>query len=448
MNAIVTVNVSQQVAPIPSTLQRTGALISVGGTTLEPNTSLFLPDAATLTAHLTPGATLSGLTWAAGVVTATATAALPYSVSDTVDLTIEGAAPAGYNGTFLCTITGANTFTYDLASNPGAETAFGTWTPGSVAELQSMVNTYFAQGTSVALFAGAGASAGAGNGIYVLELGPEGINEAVNSLAKYLSDPPLGSVKFYAFLIPRDWDVEDETDLLALVTAYSNPTGLTYFYITTGAAGNYTGQKAAFTVIEAATKPAGEFTAAAFLYKALSYNPSSANLVAPMEWAYVYGVTPDPLSAADQVTDAAEGANWVGTGAEGGISNLVIVNGQFADKSPFNYWYAVDWVVINVSQALAAAVINGSNTPTNPLYYNQAGINSLQKVAQNTVNNGISFGIILPPAPVAAVPFAQYVEQNPGDYAIGRYAGLSLTFTPARGFAAIVVNLVASNIPQ
>ena len=448
MNAVVTVNVSQQVAPVPSTLQRTGALISVGGTTLPANTSLFLPDAATLTPHLTPGAALTGLAWAAGVVTVTTAAPLPYAISDTVDLTIAGSAPAGYNGTFLCTVTGANQFTYNLASNPGAETGFGTWTPGSVAELQSMVNTYFAQGTSVSLFAGAGAAGGAGNGVYVLELGPEGINAAVNSLAGYISEPPLGSVRFYAFLIPRDWDLEDEPDLLALVTAYSNPTGLTYFYITTNAAGNYTGKKAAFTVIEAATKPAGEFTAAAFFYKALSYNPSSASLVAPMEWAYVYGVTPDPLSAADQVADTAEGANWVGTGAEGGISNLLIVNGQFADKTPFNYWYAVDWVILNVSQALAAAVINGSNTPTNPLYYNQAGINVLQKVAQSTVNNGISFGLILPPAPVQAVPFAQYVEQNPGDYAIGKYAGLSLTFTPARGFNAIVVNLVASNIPQ
>ena len=98
--------------------------------------------------------------------------------------------------------------------------------------------------------------------------------------------------------------------------------------------------------------------------------------------------------------------------------------------------------------AFLSSVSLMSNTPTNPLYYNQAGINVLQKVAQSTVNNGISFGLILPPAPVQAVPFAQYVEQNPGDYAIGKYAGLSLTFTPARGFNAIVVNLVASNIPQ
>lgn len=448
MNAIVTVNVSQQVAPTPSTLQRTGAAISVGGTTLAPGTSLFLPDAATLTPYLATALPNSSFAWSAGTVTVTTAAALPYTTGDKATLTISGAAPAGYNGTFLCDITGANTFTYPLASDPGAFTSPGDWLPGSVAELQSMVATYFAQGTSVALFAGAGASTIGGNGLYVLELGAEGITEAVASLATYIETPPVGAVKFYAYLIPRDWDTEDETDLLALVTLYSSPTGLTYFYITTGAPGNYTGHKAAFTVVEAATKPAGEFTAAAFFYKALSYNPSSASLVAPMQWGFVYAVTPDPLSAADQVTDTAEGANWVGTGAEGGISNLVIVNGQFADLAPFNYWYAVDWVILNVSQALAAAVINGSNTPTNPLYYNQAGINVLQKVAQSTVNSGISFGLILPPAPVQAVPFAQYVEQNPGDYAIGKYAGLSLTFTPARGFNAIVVNLVASNIPQ
>ena len=108
---------------------------------------------------------------------------------------------------------------------------------------------------------------------------------------------------------------------------------------------------------------------------------------------------------------------------------------------------ALDWLAINVAQALANAIINGSNLPTNPLYYNQAGINTLQKVAQATVNNGISFGLILSPATVQAVPFTTYVQQHPGDYATGTYNGLSLTFVPLRGFSSITIYLTASNIP-
>jgi len=139
--------------------------------------------------------------------------------------------------------------------------------------------------------------------------------------------------------------------------------------------------------------------------------------------------------------------NWIGTGAEGGISNKIIFWGTFMDRNPFNYWYSVDWLSINVEISLANAIINGSNTPTNPLYYNQAGINTLQKVAQATTNNGIAFGLILSPASVQAVSFSTYVAQHPSDYATGTYNGLSLTFVPARGFTSITIYLTASNIP-
>lgn len=117
------------------------------------------------------------------------------------------------------------------------------------------------------------------------------------------------------------------------------------------------------------------------------------------------------------------------------------------DLNPFNYWYSVDWLAINVALSLANAIINGSNSSTNPLYYNQAGINTLQKVAQATTNNGIAFGLILSPATVNAVPFVTYTSQNPGDYAAGIYKGLSLTFVPQRGFSSITIYLTASNIP-
>ena len=56
MPSIVTVNVSLLQAPTPSTLQKTGALISVGGTTESPNSTTLLTELSDLTAILRPAA--------------------------------------------------------------------------------------------------------------------------------------------------------------------------------------------------------------------------------------------------------------------------------------------------------------------------------------------------------------------------------------------------------
>lgn len=75
-----------------------------------------------------PAKATTALAWAAGVVTATV-ANHGYATGNTV--TIAGAVPAGYNGNFVVTVTGANTFTYQLAADPGAATTQGTSTLGA-----------------------------------------------------------------------------------------------------------------------------------------------------------------------------------------------------------------------------------------------------------------------------------------------------------------------------
>lgn len=354
MPQIVTVTVSQQVASAPSQLQKTGALISQGGTTLAPGTVALLSSLADL----------------APIVS------------------------------------------------------------GSAVELTAMATTFFSQGNTQA--------------VYILELGSGTAAAGVAALTAYLANP---SVTFYSYLVPLDWDVEP--DAYALFSTYENTTAATYFYVTTSTAtyATWLTVKSVFAGLQSPDVPITEFSLAAMFHATLSYSPSASSLVSPLAWTYLYGVTPYVLSPSNQTLYLAAGLNWVGTGAEGGISNKLIVGGQFMDLHPFNYWYSVDWLVINVAQTLSAAVINGSNNPQNPLYYNQNGINTLQTVAQATVNNGISFGLILSPATVTAVPFTDYVAQNPGDYAIGRYAGLACTFVPARGFNTIVINLTATDIP-
>ena len=438
MPNIVNVVVTQQVASAPNQLQQTGAFVSQGGTTLAAGTTQLLTQLSDLTSILRPATAITSLTWATNVVTVTTTTAHGIPSGDTVQIVIAGCTPTGYNGTFAGTSTGTNTVTYPLLTNPGSETIAGTLQLNSTLELTAMGNTFFAQGSTVSVF--------------VLELGVNTVTNGITELETYITTnvghPPTSSTpQFYSYLLPIEWDVVGAETMAGL---YDGTTAQVYFYVSSTLAtySGWEGKKSAFVTLPSPNAPAQEFSAAAIFWSSLAYNPSVSNLAHPFEYTYVYSVTPySTLTNTQQTQLLAAGVNWVGTGAQGGISNTLIEGGTFMDLNPFNYWYCVDWLSINVAQALSAAIINGSNLPTNPLYYNQAGINTLQKVAQATVNNGISFGLILSPANVVATPFTTYVAQHPGDYATGTYNGLSLTFVPLRGFSSITIYLTASNIP-
>ena len=437
MPNIVNVVVTQQVASAPNQLQQTGAFVSQGGTTLATGTTQLLTQSSDLTSILRPATDISTITWTGSVVTITTTTAHGIPNGDTVQIVIAGCTPTGYNGTFAGTATGTNTVTYPLVSDPGSSTVEGTLQLSNTLELAAMNNTFFAQGSTVSVF--------------VLELGTTTVADGVTALNLYIEDnvghlPTSPTPQFYSYLLPKTWDVSDAQVMAA---QYEGTTAQVYFYVTTTLAtyAGWDGIKSVFAALQSPSAPAIEFSTAAMYWASLSYDPSASNLAHPFEYTYVYSVTPYVLTNTQQVTLLANGVNWVGTGAQGGISNTLIEGGTYMDLNPFNYWYCVDWLSINVAQALSAAIINGSNLPTNPLYYNQAGINTLQKVAQATVNNGISFGLILSPASVVATPFTTYVAQHPGDYATGTYNGLSLTFVPLRGFSSITIYLTASNIP-
>ncbi len=387
MNQIVTVNVSQQLASAPSKLQRTGALISRGATENAVGSTYFLSSFA------------------------------------------------------------------DLANIEFTEAP-------NYPELLAMVTTFFAQNQSYSAFAGGTASATGGQGVYVFEAGSSTTASEVAEVAAFIANPtvPVNAsdstpVPMYSWLTPFAWD--QSADLNALCVTLDGTTQLSYFFISTtlpsGAGTGYefwAGVKSQFIFVPTyvTTTPVIEFTTAAPFYVSLAYNPSPTNLVSPFEWHYLYGVTPLVLTNS-QISALPAYVSFCGTGAEGGISNTLLVGGNMGDSNPFNYWYSIDWVIINQSLALSAAVINGSNRPTNPLYYNQAGINQLQKTSQAVMISAVAFGLVLAPVTVTAVPFNTYVAQNPGDYATGTYAGLACTFTPARGFSAITINLTATNIP-
>ena len=432
-NAIVDCQVFQQVAPAPNLLQQTGAFISQGGTTAAAGSTTLLTQESDLTAILRPSLTITSLTWASSVVTVVTAAAHGIPAGDTVQGVIAGAVPSAYNGTFACTYVSPTSFTYPLASSPGSETTPGTFTLNAVGEVTAMANTFFGQGSTQA--------------VYVLELGPGTPAQGVTALAAYLLSPTL---RFYRYLQPMEWDTEPTA--ITLAKQYESTTAKVYFHqpttIATQSAWTTLPIKSMYLTLQSPNAPVGEFSAAADFYVQLATSPGSTSLVAPLSFRFVSGVTPYSTLTQSQITTlTAAGLNWIGTGAEGGISNTLIVNGQMGDLNPWNYWYAVDWTQIQEDLAISNAIINGSNNPTNPLYYDQAGINRLLKVAQQVINNGIAFGLLNAGATVTAVPFSTYVTQNPSDYSIGRYAGLAVTIVPKRGFKKIVFTIVASNLP-
>lgn len=534
-NPIVTVNVSQTIAPTPNALQKTGALISQGGTNLSVGNFSLITQPADLTPLLAAPVAITGLVFASNVVTATV-AAHGMTVGDQFVTTISGAVPAGYNGTFLATVASSTTFIYPLAgSTPGSETAPGTYTPRNSAELTSMVTTFFAQGSQ--------------QSVYVLELGAGEVNAGVTALNTLIINNPG---QFYSYLVPRSWDAN--ASFLAFLANFEAPSAKTYFFVTTTlatwqnytalmkdvvtliespplgsynanalTAATYSGGEITFTTTAAhgvavgqyftisGCTPAGyngtflaltgtagstlvcasaavsaesvlgtlvsspyanagvpptEFSLAAAYWVTLNYAPSSTNKVTPFAFSFLFGVTPFPTRGNAALLTNLKNAsiNIVGTGAEGGISDAILLWGTTMDANDFTYWYAVDWMQINLDLNVANAVINGSNNPINPLYYNQDGIDRLQAVAAQTTGSAIAFGLVLgtvkltqlDPTPftvalesgsfaaqavVNAVPFVDYSAQNPSDYKIGRYAGLAIVIIPQRGFIQIVINL-------
>lgn len=425
-NPIVVVNVSVQGAPAPNLLQKTGAFVSMGGTSTANNTLSLLTQLSDLTPLLAGAIAITSATWASGVVTVTTAAPHGFPIG-TIEVTLAGFMPVAYNGTFLGTVTSTTVFTYPLATNPGSTTVVGTVTEEDVAELVAMATTYFAQGSA--------------NSVYVLELGPGSATAAVAALAAWMTANPL---TIYSYLVPRYWAAT--STFWALCLEYNSLTSLVKFFVTV-TQGNYTNFTALMNevmlLIEAPGIPATEFSMAAVFWATLNYAPGPGVLVPPIAFTELYGVTPYPLAGNAALLQTLKNANvnYVGTGAEGGLSTAILFYGNMQGGLPFNYGYAIDWANIQSNLALSNAVIIGSNSTQNPLYFNQPGVNTLQAVEQNLLQAGVTYGLFSGNVVVNAIPFQTYMNEYPESYDSGIYSGLSATLTPLRGFTEIVFNL-------
>jgi hypothetical protein len=424
---IVTLNTVVTEAPQPSQLQQSGAIVSCGGTTLTTGAYQYAGQMSAVTAIEATPLAITSIAWATGTATATV-AAMTLSVGQTFLTTIAGATPAGYNGTYLATVATSTTFTYALATDPGTESAPGTYTPPYTAFVNQAATTFFAQDSVV--------------GVYILELGAQtDSTTAITALTTWLTDNPG---KFYALLVDSSWD---SSALNTLAGDYANPNSQLYFLFDTIEANlaTYAGTKSVIAVVPAPTAPATEITSAAWLYQWVQQTPSDFAPARPLQYRQLYGVTAWPTygqsTAVNNILTAY--GNIVYTGTEGGLpSSNFIFGGRTMDGKQAMFWYAVDWYQIQVKLALANAIINAANQNP-PIVYNQQGINALTTVANDVGNSSISFGLNLTVV-LTAQSFAAYTAANPSNYAAGIYGGFAATITPQLGFESITFNIDAT----
>lgn len=450
---IVQLTVNQALAPTPNNYQQLGALLSQGGTSLTPGTYQILTQASDATSIIKPKIANTAVTFSSGTVTVTTTSNHGLAAGDKV--VVQNVVPTAYNGVFTVASAPTSTeYTYALGGSPATVTTLGTSQAYVAGEVQAMVNTYFAQGSYAS--------------VYILELGAGTPAEGVSALAEFELSYPK---QFYQYLTPRSWTTDTvEPTFLTFAAQYESASAQKYFYVTSDLT-TYTEfnaqLKCIMQLIEAPTVvPYSEFSMAGVFWNTLSANPSPSNPVAPLSYRYVVGVTAYPITSQQLALFKASNLNWIMTGSEGGISNTMLCYGNMLDGNPWNYWYSADWSQINIELDLANEIINGSNS-TNPLYYNQQGINRLQNRLVNTVTRGVSYGLILGnpvgvqqtqqafntsydqgayagEAVVNAVPFVSWNQLNPSSYKLGQYGGFTVVLIPARGFEQITVQLTIS----
>ncbi|NEN30506.1 hypothetical protein G3V74_23815, partial [Escherichia coli] len=157
----------------------------------------------------------------------------------------------------------------------------------------------------------------------VLELGAVTMTAAVAALKNFIiADVSLGNTyqKFFSYLVPREW--ETVADFKTLTGLYTSPGSLVYFFVTM-TIGTYqswvaTKNKTVLAGVEAPGIPASEFSMAGPFQSSLANDPGSSNMVPPMAYRFMYGLTEYPLEGNSALLKSLQDGNinYIGTGAE------------------------------------------------------------------------------------------------------------------------------------
>ncbi len=431
---IVTVNTTVTAAPTPSTLQRSGAIISLGGSTLTTNTYQYCGNLAQLALIVGTAGNHTELTAMGTTFFAQGNAVGLYVLELGLETTPGQDIPLLQ--TFITSQ--ATQLFYSYLCPATWDTAEGvsstTITNGGSGYTSAPTVTFSAPGSGTT----ATGTAVVYNGAVIQII--------ITNPGSGYTAPPTITIAAPTSGTTATATATTGSALAGIANNYASPSGKTYFFVTTtySTISQYAGIKSIQALVPSPTAASTEFQCAVPFYDWLSNNPSAASPAAPMAYRYAYGVTPWAQTVANEAnvnTILTAFGNIIWTGAEGGISTACLFKGTTMDGEQAMFWYAVDWFQIQTKQQMAAAIINGSNSNP-PLYYNQPGINTLLALAQSILNSSIKFGLMLQ-GTVTATPFYTYVTENPSDYNAGIYDGFSATVTPQLGFLTITFNLDA-----
>ena len=429
------VNVSA--APEPSALQKSGALISVGGTTLAANSWQYCGSATAVTALSSNAGNYAELANMATTYFAQGTTVGVYVLE------------LGANTDVAAQVSALSTW---IAANPGVFYAYLTpanWDGANQVSAVTVTDGGSGYTTAPAVTFEAAPTGG------TTATGTATINTSGVVTGVTITNPgyyPGTSSVTVTFAAPTSGTTATGTVTLGnalntLAGNNSSNTAKTYLFGTTSATtySQYSANKALYMVAPAPTAPSTEFTAAAHMAQALGNSPSIANQLAPMSYRFLYGVTAwEQNSTNNPLINNLLSAyvNICLQGAEGGISDVGIWKGTVMSGTQFSNWYGIDYVKIQADQAVAAAIINGSNSQP-PLLYDQSGINTLEGVAQTEGDDAVSYGCAQS-VTVSAVAYQTYVTANPTDYEDGIYNGLSATVVAQNGFLTVTFTINVS----
>ena len=264
--------------------------------------------------------------------------------------------------------------------------------------------------------------------------------------------------------------VEDQTEnatkpgsrdlaFLSLVDAHTSMASKTFFFIeiakeapsTSEAFQTYANKKSLFTIYDNLVSTSSYPLSSIILGIAASsrYDLSAMQHGTPMNFKTLSGQNFDPLKRAmvKELIDAP--SNFAGALA----GNCVLMNGRYMDGTAWEYYYQWNVVEFEIELKLQMLLLNGVNSASSVIQYNQNGIDILKANIKSVLmlwqERGVitSFarsldaatGYMVGEGDISSIDFAQYISQNPEDYKNEVYRGFSFYIMIGRYPRQIVI---------
>lgn len=199
----------------------------------------------------------------------------------------------------------------------------------------------------------------------------------------------------------------------------------------------YKDKKSVFCIYDNLVKTSSYPLAACILGICASsrFDLSSTQSGTPLNFKALSGQSFDPLKRSVEVGLIQAPANYAGDLA----GNCVVMNGRYTDGTAWEYYYQWDLLEFEIALKLKTLLLNGVNSSSSVIAYNQTGIDILKANIKSVLllwqQRGVvtSFSKSLNLATntlegtgdISAISFDTYIANNPEDYKNEIYKGFS-----------------------